>query len=117
MGQSTGYHNQALLLKLRTRDHVTAKCIANRTIKTAKTIHLWTVWDKGTHRFIGLDIIQRAEDGTWGYKDLCEGDGLHAIDCPAEFLTLAPITPAHAKSYNPAWRAKVLKRNQATEGK
>ncbi|WP_447859728.1 hypothetical protein [Nitrospira calida] len=65
---------------------------------------LWTVWeqtfaDGRTERFIGCDVLHKAEDG-WGYKGMEELMGPCYHTCPLEYLDLVP--PA-----NESWREKV----------
>lgn len=73
--------------------------------------NLWTAIevthpDKPVSRFIGLDLLRSGgKDSGWGYKDLCESQGLFEADCPQSILDLVPEPPGSQASRG--WRDEV----------
>lgn len=72
---------------------------------TNRGLHLWSLYEtpKG-ERFIQLDLIEKAPDGSYGYKDIDESMGPFYHDCPLRLLRAAgPTTSKTAQE----WRNRV----------
>ena len=75
--------------------------------------HLWTVVEvtregELPYRFIGLHLLQSGGTTSgWGYKSLCESQGLYEVDCPLGMFDLVREAPASEASKG--WRDAVRK--------
>lgn len=95
--------SRAELIQRLIRPRAHATCIKHCCVGNV----LWTVWkpndDKralGAENWIGCDLMERAPDGMWGYKDMCEDMGPYYYSCPLSYLELAPAV-------NAEWRKMV----------
>lgn len=69
---------------------------------------LYTLHESGmpgaTRKWIGVYLLQRDRDGSWGYKDMDESMGPNYYTCPVNYLDEAD-DPVNEFATN--WRAKV----------
>lgn len=110
MGWLFGWHTRKDLIRHLTQNNMAegSKMLAHCCVGN----NLWAVQEYTNHdgelvRFIALYLMRghnNSRDG-WGYKDLDEGCGPVAVNCPLKYIDM--VKDFEPRSYAKEWREKV----------